>query len=56
MELLEHRRKERLARRKVTEQLRAYFAGLLKENDPEPLIERVRQMLLEKYPEPDLHA
>lgn len=44
---VEQKRNERLARRKVADQLKLYFAGLHAESDPTLLVDRVKHMLVE---------
>jgi hypothetical protein len=53
---VEQKRKGRLARRKVAQQLKLYFAGLHIENNFQPLLDRVKQMLLEKDLQASLHV
>jgi hypothetical protein len=56
MDAREQKRKEKLARRMVAEKLRLYFAGLHADSDPDPLMDRVKQMLLEKDVQNELHV
>ena len=50
----EQMRKEKLARRRVAEQLHRYFSALHLETDPEPLMDRVKQILEKEVQKPPL--
>ena len=56
MESWEQKRKEKQARRKVADQLRLYYAALHIDASPDPLMDRVKQMLLEKDLQNELHV
>jgi hypothetical protein len=56
MDPREQNRKEKQARRKVADRLGQYYSSLLREDDPDVLIDIVKQMLLEKEMQNRFHV